>query len=435
MNPPVPKKSTKRDSGVGDSPSREQLDREARDRGARVRVPNPLDPITKESDSASADPRVMAIAAQATMGAIAKAEVSIPKYSGHSKDTEYKSENGTRTEIWEVRKWIDRCEHVKGAARWTDGVLLQQAILCLVPGTPADDFYQCEAATLLTWEAFKNALIKEFSPPVAASKRVRILRSFKQGAKEPASQYQNRIRLAMRKFVRNIEDYTAPRDALANNKDYLSGVEDGADGAIQFFMDNVFLLGLRDRLMEEVTLSGASTMEEMIRVLQRVETSELQKREGSHSIAAASTPSASTSSLESQLSALTKAVEQLKAGNSASASVAAANSSSQRKDKSKDKSAGNCYYCLVPGHYATDCETRKKDRADQKWRPTSRNPFMSREDYSKLSKEEKTKGQHFFSKPAASTSTVQLPQGPPPAFFPPLPPSQESMYAQYYLGN
>eukprot|EP00094_Tigriopus_californicus_P007859 TCALIF_07565-PA protein Name:"Protein of unknown function" AED:0.71 eAED:0.71 QI:0/0/0.16/0.16/0.8/1/6/0/412 len=237
MNPLVPKKSTKRDSVVGDSPSHEQVDREASDCGARVRVPNPLDPVTEESDSASADPRVMATAAQATTGAIAKTEVSILKYSGHSKDTEYKSENGTRTEIWEVRKWIDRCEHIKGAARWTGGVLLQQAILCLVSGTPADDFYQCKAATLLTWEAFKNALIKEFSPPLAASER----------------------------FIRNIEDYNAPRDALANNQDYLSGVKDGANGAVQFFMDNFFLLGLRDRLMEEVTLSGASTMEEMIR--------------------------------------------------------------------------------------------------------------------------------------------------------------------------
>lgn len=152
--------------------------------------------------------------------AIAKTEVSIPKYSGHPKDTAFKTATGLRTEVWEVRKWLDRCNHVKGAARWSDEVTLQQAILCLIPGSPADDWFQCETGSdsVSTWSDFQLSIIKEFDPPVAASERIRILRIFRQGGKEISTQYRNRIRLGMRKFTRNIEEYATPRVNLQNNQ-------------------------------------------------------------------------------------------------------------------------------------------------------------------------------------------------------------------------
>ncbi|TRY81075.1 hypothetical protein TCAL_16736 [Tigriopus californicus] len=92
--------------------------------------------------------------------AVAKTVVQIPKYSGHPVATEYQPVSGTCTEVWEALNWIQRCESVRGAARWNNEVLLQQAILSLIPSSPADDWYQCELGQddVSTWEGFKTAL-------------------------------------------------------------------------------------------------------------------------------------------------------------------------------------------------------------------------------------------------------------------------------------
>ncbi|TRY61149.1 hypothetical protein TCAL_17233 [Tigriopus californicus] len=93
---------------------------------------------------------------------VAKTVVQIPKYSGHPVAIEYKTASGTCTEVWEALNWIQRCESVRGAARWNNEVLLQQAILSLIPSSPADDWYQCELGQddVSTWEGFRTALTK-----------------------------------------------------------------------------------------------------------------------------------------------------------------------------------------------------------------------------------------------------------------------------------
>lgn len=194
-------------------------------------------------------------------------------------------------------------------------------------------------------------------------------------------------------------------------------------------MDNFFLLGLRERLMEEVTLSGATTMEEMISVIQRVETSEQQKCDGhSHAIASASASTESSSSiLENQIASIAKSLEQLQSSAPFQGQVATSSAPRGRfKSKGRNKADVKCYFCLKIGHYASECARRKAERAEGKYRPTIHDQPISKEAYDQLSREERTKGSNVS---FASTSTISdVPSLP----LPKVVQTQEQLYSDYF---
>jgi len=110
----------------------------------------------------------------------------------------------------------------------------------------------------------------------------------------------------------------------------------------------------------------------------------------------------------------------------------------KKKRKERDTSKMGCYYCLeYAEHLAPDCDKRKEDREKGIYRPCIKDQPMKRDDFCRLSNEEKNRGKNFLEKPkvAGIGSTVQ-PDGARGQVSQNYPEEwTESAWTRYYQGN
>ena len=66
-----------------------------------------------------------------------------------------------------------------------------------------------------------------------------------------------------------------------------------------------------------------------------------------------------------------------------------------RKDKTRDSNKVWCYHCGVQGHYCNTCPTRQAERAQGKYRATILCPFITKEQWDRLTRDEKQRGKYM----------------------------------------
>ena len=109
--------------------------------------------------------------------------VELDRYTGLRKGSSFQSAEGTRHEPCDVIGWCRRVEQIGTSAAWTQEVIASHAALALYPGSPAENWYRVETqkgTDLTTWNAFRDAIKKRFTPPVTATQRVQTIRGLRQ---------------------------------------------------------------------------------------------------------------------------------------------------------------------------------------------------------------------------------------------------------------
>lgn len=354
----------------------------------------------------------------------------IPPYSGVSIGDQYQGTSGVCQEMFTASAWCSHVETVSKAAGWTELVTINQAILNLVPGSPAGFWHQrqvIDKKDLTTWDKFRLAITQEFSVAVDTAKRWEIMKTFVQGKNEKTSAFLNRLAVGHNEVMQGMTVTPPPRGTEQATVDLVtSRVKEVMDYHLGMF----FLMGLREPMLSDVTKSGETSISKMLEVARRTENALAQAKKAN--VGAVSNPPDIQALID-------KAVAQaLKNKQPQAGEVAAVGGNSGKKNKARDVKDVKCFYCLTNGHYATNCAQRKTDREAGKWRPTVKDSPMTKEQYDQLSPTEKLKGKSMATGGAAAAvvpgvSFANAAQGqfqvPPPVL-----PSDEDRW-NAYLGN
>ena len=330
---------------------------------------------------------------------MAKAEVGLHMYSGHPKDTRY---NDGNVERYTADAWCTRLEMVASSAGWSSKVQAANAALALTPGSPADRWFQVvkDDDAVKDWPGFKARFLKEFMPEESVMEKISLLNSMTQEKNERVSDFKNKLTGKMEKFKSGMETmwaedkYTTPETATAALKGHREMV---LGDVIDYLSRLMFVSGLEKDLQLDVAKSSATTLEEMVEVARKSETAFAAVRGGKKQTKSinAIEDERQSGSVKEQIAALVAAELDARAKGSKGAG---GNGTKSKKKKAFDVSKVGCYYCLEYGHFSSDCERRKKDRDADIWRPTVKDPKMSKSEFYALSQEERNKGKEIMSK-------------------------------------
>lgn len=387
-----------RDSGVGVSfisEDEESFEEQPNDRGRRssVRHSNIFKDERRESRRRSE------LAAEVKM---AKAEVGLHMYSGFPIGTKY--EDGM-VERYTAETWCGRLEMVAGSAGWRDAAKAANAALALQPGTPAERWYQVvkDLPEIRTWAGFKEKLLEEFMPEESVLEKIALLNSMTQERGETVADFRNKLTGKMERFNRGLNplwqgSYYTTKEAVAAGEDPVlkKHRERTVADIIDYLSRLMFISGLEKEIQLDVAKSTeAKTLEEMVAVAKRSEAALAAvrgPRTGKEKKAIHALEKEETSSgVREQIAALI--AEELEAR---AKSGGGGDKGKKKKSEKKDKSKVGCYYCLEYGHFAGQCEIRKKDRDEDIWRPTVKDRKMTRAEYYSLSDDEKRKGKEMW---------------------------------------
>ena len=341
---------------------------------------------------------------------VIQASSKIHPYSGRDVGTRFAGPAGPIVEVMTASVWLSQVERVAAAAAWEEDVKLAQAMLALAPLQPAATWLQLQeqlGTAPTTWDDFKRRLKAEFTCSVDTAQRAEILKSFTQGKEEKVNEFFNRLSLGMEQLVSGLvltplTAGQAPAQPLVNKavKEFK-----------EYFLATFFLMGLREPMLTDVTKSGKSSLADMLAVAKRCENALIQQRHNQRAVSAVEPAGAAGGQAQSaqSLQAMIEQTVKKVMGMSKPGDVAAASATST-KNKNRPLEEVTCFYCLKKGHYATNCEDRKKDRDAGRWRPTIRDAPMSKEEWNALPTSEKNKGRNAGkasgAAPAAPTSAV-----------------------------
>ena len=337
---------------------------------------------------------------------MAKAEVGLHMYSGHPKDTRYDEGN---VERYTADAWCTRLEMVASSAGWNARAQAANAALALAPGSPADRWFQVvkDDDTVKEWPGFKRKFLKEFMPEESVMEKISLLNSMTQERNERVSDFKNKLTGKMEKFKTGMDSmwaedkYTAPETATAALKSHREMV---IGDVIDYLSRLMFVSGLEKDLQLDVAKSSATTLEEMVEVAKKSETAFAAVRGGKKPAKTinAIEDERTAGSVKEQIAALVAAELDARSKGAKSAGSGGAKG---KKKKAFDVSKVGCYYCLEYGHFSSDCERRKKDRDADIWRPTVKDPKMSKSEFYALSQDERNKGKEIMSKGRAASDS------------------------------
>lgn len=300
-------------------------------------------------------------------------------------------------EVWE---WVKHVEDIGGAAGWNEKVMAKMASTNLVIKSPAYLWYNCQTAgTVDKWPDFKTQILARFSPIVGSGEKIDILKSFVQNRDETVTTYFHRVHLGCEKFNKGLTShFNVP--AFANDpQDKLDYRDQVLKHANQYQMGAFFLMGLREDIQEDVTKSGALSLEDVLAAAQRCEHATATRKKHMKISAVDSWAGAAALPAQPQASGPAPSVEGsvVAALNKYFKSNKSGKSNNQPNQKNKDRPRGEvwCYYCLLKGHYANECTTRINDREAGRYRATVRDQFMSKDAFLKLSPAERNKGREL----------------------------------------
>lgn len=323
----------------------------------------------------------------------------IPAWSGHPEGTQYQGATGLVVELNGVRGWLTSAEQIGAASQWDrDTVLLNQAILAFIPASPAANWFCVQTLSNnapKTWDEFKAGLIKEFTPKMDASRRGELLNSMKQRSKETSGDFMNRITISYSEFLAGWSA-SLPRGIDAGVKAVL---DEQIKSLKDYHLSSFFLIGLREPMLSQVTLSGEDNLERMVDIAKRAEQA-LAKKPGQ-----AAAVGGSEKDLKTMINNLVDQAVAAKTKNDSQGGEVAATGS--KKNKSRPLSEVICFFCFVTGHYSNDCKQRKEERDKGHWRPTVKDDFMTKAQYDALPPATKNKGKSMAVKSTAKNASVQ----------------------------
>ena len=310
-----------------------------------------------------------------------KSHFKIPEYSGLAKGTTFTGATGNRTEMLSVQSFIQQVTTIQGAAKWDDEVTAQYVKLSFLPETPVHDWAinNQDEAFMSKWSLLGPTLRKEFATFVSVSDKVEIFRSFKQRPSELSRAYLYRITREYSRFMEDLETMMTKRGAdwfnlgpneEADRKKIVNFVRD-------FHLSNFFAFGLRTTTLEDVTRSGETDLQEMLKVAIKSEQAHQQSARRPHiaEVTVEPQPSPATAS-SAEAPTLTEDLI-----------ISAIRKFTQKKPSSKSNNPGqsnvSCFYCGIARHKANECRKRAKDRAQGIWRQKIKDTPMSKTDWDK----------------------------------------------------
>ena len=187
-------------------------------------------------------------------------------YSGLPKGTKL-HDNTTEQS---AEDWCDRLEKVGNAAGWEEEIIFNNALLSMVPGSPADVWHKVkDKDELTTWKGFREALIDAFDPKATIMDRVEALQTTKLRRGERIDDYRRRIDLMFNTFKKAMAymwkgpkyaNYTAPQ------KEAMKVV---TEDVYNFIKCMIFMQGLPKEFLPDITKSGLQELDEIQRIANR----------------------------------------------------------------------------------------------------------------------------------------------------------------------
>lgn len=334
-----------------------------------------------------------------------KLSVDLPKYSGHPKGTTYQGPTGTTTETYSAKEWVERVDAMGEAAGWNEKVKASSGALALVPNTPAENWYRVQIAhgerktELAKWNSFAAAIRDFFSPTVTYAARALMLQKMKQQQPERTKNYLNRIRLQYQDFAAGLDDIWETEEPFKDAKDaarntmYLA-----VERTLEYVFQCVSMAGMTEAILREVSREDPQTLDEVELIATRFEDSERQvadsKRQSPQAVGAVNPAEGfSRSQVEDMIR---RAVADVSRGTVAAATAAGPAQAPSRKQKDRDLNKVWCHHCGAKGHYSNACQTRINERAQGRYRATVHCPFVSQEQWGRMSREEKQRGKYML---------------------------------------
>ena len=357
--------------------------------------------------------------------------IDLDKYSGLPKGSKFATGGGERTEQYEVRDWCRRVETIGSSVNWSEEVTASHAALALIPGTPAENWLRLEQkeGRLGTWPQFKQRIIARFSPPVTATQRVAMIRAMKQERSERVEDFKNRLQIQFEVLEDGVKQHVSSKHGQLDDQAGKPKLE-AVNTAMEYVLQCLFLAGLQDRFVVDITKSGTKSLDEMVEVAKRTE----EAATANTTRIAAIGYDQETSQQEEQPLTRTEMMQMI-AAMSRGAEGGQRRPESQAKQKKSSATSNSkicCYYCFGKGHTTRACKALTADRRAGIHRPTIKCQPMTRAEFNALSYEEKTKGKHMIGESAGEeaprvSSIQRQEQG--------RRPTQEDLWLGYASGN
>ena len=383
-------------------------------------------------DTSSADPdnktssnpfEALQAGHSANMATANRPVVSLSPYTGHPAGSQV---NGVR-EDFTPESWCKRIEMVSASAGWSTKQTAFNAALALAPNSPAERWYNYASTgnALETWASFKAGLIKEFAPPATVLEKVNMFKSMKLGKGERAADFANKLHLKFEKFEDGLEHLWAAAGYSdeATDDDLKKRREKVVKDILNYLKTIMFAAGLPDALITEITKAKADNLEQMLEICRLSEAAQAATTQKPKTIASLNTEEGgaegtSKEEIMQMIAAFMKA--DVKPGKQQKA-----------QGKQRDLSKATCYYCFKTGHISPACPVKKEDREKGKFRLSTKDQPMSKEQWDALPKEKKTwRGrQDNSSQPQVTSASLQA-----AAWAPPPPPAVD-WWGQFYQGN
>ena len=367
------------------------------------------------------------------------ASIDLDKYSGLPRGSRFPTSQGERTEQYEVGDWCRRVETIAASVSWTDTVTASHAALALVPGSPAENWLrlQQKEKKVQEWPQFKALIIARFSPPVTAMQRVAMIRSMKQDKNERVEDFKNRLQI----------QFESLEDGVKANVDKTWGVIPDGDAkievirktttsAMEYVLQCLFLAGLQERFVTDITKSEAKTLDEMVDVAKKTEVA---AGPGNGRIAAITADEErpeetdkpiTRGEIERMIAAISRSTD------SKQKDKEAKTSKKQRPQERQRATDIVCYYCFTKGHTTKACKAITADRRAGIHRATVRDQPMTKAEFNNLTYEERTKGKHMVAEVLAEEqsriSTIRARTAPQEAS---RTRTVEEMWSAYSAGN
>ena len=357
--------------------------------------------LVSESDSSSFDEDFEEAEEEPNIGIImaaAKPTINLDTYSGNPKNTKDKSRP---IEPFTSTEWWHRVQSIGGSANWSKAMMLHNALLSLEHDSPAYVWYmliqETDEESIDTWDKFCTELDKEFAPPDTPISRIDHLNTMKMMNQERIEDYSNKVALSFVKFTNGLKPKFNKPEFTNVGPDLKDHGEKVKRVILDYMKESLFLRGLTDEMLTEITQSGEEDMEKMIMVGKRVQAGKNAKQSKKEAVAAAVGASMSDQYVtKDDLKELIAAVRQGSPGQSASNQNNAPKQDGEKKKRERKKfdlSEAICHYCLEKaGHISPKCPQKDKDRKEGNYRATVRCPRGTKEQWDKLSANEKGKG-------------------------------------------
>ena len=336
----------------------------------------------------------------------------IPDYSGHNPGQKYVGRDGKEsTEVYEVGDWLFQVQNAGAVHGWAKDKWILAAKVKLVPQTPAWTWLKVAedlGADLSTWDSFEAAIRTEFSLAINAIERVRLLHTFVHKKNETVNIFRNKLTLNHDKFLKDLdkEFEAAPFDQETD--DELMRRLLVIKIVTNYYARAFFLAGLKEDILAQVTISGEESFDDVFEHARRTELALNMKRNAPISATAGKD---FKDAVAAEVQRLFQSQQPGAGGVSATAGKSGGKPAG--KDKQRDLSSVTCFYCGQKGHYPDTCSPRAADRASGNWRPTVRCPKSSKEQWDKMSRDERGKGATLFGKPRQSNVSSNDAQSPP----------------------